>query len=252
MNSVSQTNQSQPSSRRTFLKTTGLALGAAFSPDLNHLLHAQEPLEKKLEAGDLAKRRGYTGATQEELSRTSGRDIRIKILNSLSVADFLQRTRTARVPEDSLGYVDDLYELAAYKIKDIKDAKEVANILNDIESFGRGIKSARLATLITQATVLEFPIKLQDSQGKQITSLNDLLEPIDIFLKLNYQKMSPLQKTQAENTIIESIYGKRALRILLKKFPVNTEYAPNAVKNLIKVINEIKAKPTRVPLSELV
>lgn len=234
------------SSRRDFLRNSFVALAGATSlPNLN-LLHAQEANpainETKPEPGELAKKLGYEGATNEELARTAGRDLRMNILNSLDPQEFLKRTSTARVSEDSLGYVDDLYELAAYQIKE-KGAGQAVNILNDIEKFGKEIKSARLATLIAQATIAELRIKSQDSKGKLITSLSGLLEPIDIFLNLNYRKMSPMQKIQVENTILEAIYGKRAINFLLKKLPISTQYDPKLIKDLIKEVNEIKAKP---------
>ena len=232
-------------SRRNFLSTTGrAALTTVVSLPGFNLLHAQEvnPIvsETKPEPGELAKARGYQGATKEELLRTAGRDIRMNILNSLTKQDYLTRTHTAIVPEDSLGYVDDLCELAVYQIKE-KGAGQAAKILDDIEKFGKEIKSARLATLITAATILEYPILSKDD-GKLITSLEGLLKPVDAFLKLGYRKLSLIDKLEAENTIIEAIYGAGARKFLSEKFTSN-QYNPKVIKDLIKEVNKIKAKP---------
>ncbi len=241
-------------SRRTLLQTALFGTFAAAVPETLVAQNQDTPQvkpEKDLSSdelrpkpGDIAKALSYDGFSQwsaedrEDEFKLSGngRDIRMRILNSLKLKDWNAKTITANPIKGNLGFVEDLAKLASCELaadpanmRDIKESNIANRIdrtdyfhkLDAIEKFGAEIKSARLASLIAGATAARFIYRL--SSKNEPTKLIKALDDANFFLEvLGYNSLdTTLEHKQAiEDCIIKAMYGPKRVAILYKAFPL--------------------------------
>ena len=198
----------------------------------------QEELRPK--PGPLAKKLGYDGFINDPKKRESefkfiGRDIRMRILNSLSIQDWDERTKTANPTKGTLGFVDDLADLATYELAGNPEHAPVADwpieknieksgyshTLKAIEKFASEIKSARLASLIAGATVIRIPCRLYGDGSP--TQLPLILERTNLLLSVlgyNDKDRTLEGKKLIEDTILKAFYGEKLANKLFEIFPI--------------------------------
>lgn len=196
--------------------------------------------ELKPKPGPLATRLGYDGFINDPKKRESefsfiGRDIRMRILNSISIQDWDERTKTANPTKGTLGFVDDLENLATCELGGNPDHAPVADwpieknieksgyshTLKAIEKFATEIKSARLASLIAGATAIRIPCRLY-ADGSP-TQLPLILERSNLLLNVlgyNDKDRSLEGKRLIEDTILKAFYGEKWANKLFEIFPV--------------------------------